>query len=185
MMRRRWLTRFGRLLLTGVVAYAATAAPHADGPAAANEDAVKAAFIYNFALFVEWPAEMERTGPFVLGVLGDDAFADVLTEVTRNKTTTKRPVQVRRLTAVDDPRTCQLIFIGSAADKQGVVLRRARGFPVLTVGETADFLRDGGIIRFVVEHDQLRFQIHAAAAASSGLRIDPQLKRLALRPYEP
>lgn len=168
-----------------LVALATTVALRAAAPPTANEDAVKAAFIYNFALFVEWPAEAQHAGPFVLGVLGDDAFADVLTEVTRGKTTNRRPVQVRRLTAVDDPRSCQLIFIGAAADKQGVVLRRARGYPVLTVGETADFLRDGGIIRFVIENDQLRFQIHPAAAAASGLHIDPQLKRVALRPYEP
>jgi hypothetical protein len=167
-----------------LAALATTVAPRAASPTA-NEDAVKAAFIYNFALFVEWPAEAQRVGPFVLGVVGDDAIADVLTEVTRGKMTNRRPVQVRRLTVVDDPRTCQLIFIGAAADKQGVVLRRARGYPVLTVGETADFLRDGGIIRFVIENDQLRFQIHPAAAADSGLRIDPQLKRVALRPYEP
>ena len=181
----RSLPRLGVFLLALVVALATSTALRAGAPPTANEDAVKAAFIYNFALFVEWPGEAEHTGPFVVGVLGDEAFADVLAGATRGKTPNKRPVQVRRLTAVDDPRTCQLIFIGAAADKQGVVLRRARGFPVLTVGETVDFLRDGGIIRFVIENDQLRFQIHPAAAAASGLRIDPQLKRVALRPYEP
>jgi hypothetical protein len=182
---RRALLRLGPLLLALAVALVPAPALRAGAPPTVNEDAVKAAFIYNFALFVEWPGEADHTGPFVVGVLGDDAFADVLTAVTRGKTTNKHPVQVRRLTAVDDPRTCQLIFIGAAADKQGVVLRRARGFPVLTVGETVDFLHDGGIIRFVIENDQLRFQIHPAAAAASGLRIDPQLKRVALRPYEP
>ena len=184
-MNRRARFRIGLFVMALLMALATSAGPRAAPPPTVNEDAVKAAFVYNFALFVEWPAETQHAGPFVIGVLGDDAFADVLTSVTRGKMTSKRPVEVRRVTAVDDPRTCQLIFVGAAADGQGVMLRRARGYPVLTVGETADFLRDGGIIRFVIENAQLRFQIHPAAAAASGLRIDPQLKRVALRAYEP
>jgi hypothetical protein len=144
-----------------------------------GEYPIKAAFLYNFTLFVEWPAEASSAGSFVIGVVGDDAFADVLAETVRAKTVHGTRVEVRRLSLVDDLRNCRLVFVSAGADRRNTVPRRARGTPVLTVGETADFLQDGGVIRFLIENAQLRFQLNADAAAEARLTISSRLRAIA------
>ena len=150
-----WTALVAGLCLAGVAPRTAAAQPVGEYP-------IKAAFLYNFTLFVEWPAEAVSAGSFVIGVVGDDAFADVLAETVRTKTVHGNRVEVRRLNVVDDPRP-----------------RRARGAPILTVGETADFLQDGGVIRFLIESAQLRFQLNVNAATDARLTISSRLRAIA------
>jgi hypothetical protein len=144
-----------------------------------GEYRIKAAFLYNFTLFVDWPADAVSGSSFVIGVVGDDAFADVLAETVRTKTVHGTRVEVRRLTVVDDMRNCRLVFVSASADRRNTVPRRTRGAPILTVGETADFLQDGGVIRFLIENAQLRFQLNVNAATEARLTISSRLRAIA------
>jgi hypothetical protein len=144
-----------------------------------SDSQVKAAFLFNFAKFVSWPAPGE--GPLVVGIAGDDAFAQIVTQTVRGRSVNGRELQTRRLADGDDPSGCQVVFVGvmrphDAADW----LRRVRG-PVLTVGETVQFLRDGGMVRFYIENKNVRFQINQKNAEAAGLKISSQLLTLAAR----
>jgi hypothetical protein len=90
-------------LAAALVAVVTVSGALAAATAPATESAVKAAFLYNFALFIDWPAET-GSGPFTLCVVGEEAVADELTSIARTRTIYGRPVQTRRLSAVDDPR---------------------------------------------------------------------------------
>jgi hypothetical protein len=138
---------------------------------------VKAAFLMNFAKFVEWPAHSE--GPLVICIAADDAFADIATETVRGRNFNGRQFQVSRLASRDDPSGCNVVFVGAIPPEDAAeLMQRVRG-PVLTVGETARFLRDEGMVRFYVERNRVRFQISQKNAEAKGLRISSRLLMLA------
>ena len=145
-----------------------------------DEYQVKAAFLYNFAKFVQWPQAADKSQPLTVCVFGDAAFGDVLQQMVGGKSVQGRDVAVRRLRAGDDSRACQILFI-SAADARHTaeLLAGASGAPVLTVGETTPFRREGGLVRFYVEGNRLRFQINANGAQQAGLKISSQLLGIA------
>jgi len=146
---------------------------------AVTEDQVKAAFLMNFAKFVQWPAS--GTGPIVVGIAGDDVFAGVVTQTVRGRSINGRELQTRRLASGDDPSGCQVVFVGVMPRRDAAeFLRRVQG-PVLTVGETVQFMRDGGMVRFYVEGNNVRFQINQKNAEAAGLKISSQLLTLAAR----
>jgi hypothetical protein len=137
---------------------------------------VKAAYLFNFAKFIEWPNE---PGPLTICVAGRNVFGDVLSETVKGETINGRPLAVRVL--LEPEPGCHITFVprGAAAP---AYLRAARGFPELTVGESPDFIAQGGIVNFVVEGGSVRFEIDTAAAEHSGLRISSRLLRLARDP---
>jgi hypothetical protein len=149
-------------------------------PAAAQdvtlEYRVKAAYLYNFVKFVDWPAAA-RTGPLTLCVAGRNPFGDVLADTIRGESIDGRPLATR-VVADADP-SCPVVFIpgGVAA---GPFLSAARGTPTLTVGETDSFLMQGGIIAFVADGRTVRFAISTDAAAQAKLTISSRLLRLAI-----
>jgi hypothetical protein len=145
-----------------------------------DEYQIKAAFLYNFAKFVQFPASDERPGPLVIGVLGDDPFGDILDAAVKGKTVQGREIVVRRLRDDDDLRHCHIAFVG-ASERRRVpeIVAHANDAGVLTVSESPHFLREGGIVRFYVEANRVRFQIDAAAAERAGLKINSLLLSLA------
>jgi hypothetical protein len=140
-------------------------------PTASNEYDVKAAFLYNFLKYVEWPGS--PTGPIIVCVAGQNPFGQVFFDTMRDQIA-GREVSGRQITEPSDE--CNVIFVPSTAS--GAYVRHARGKPVLLVGESADFLSQGGIIRFVREGTKLQFEIDAEAARQAGLTISPGLLRL-------
>lgn len=149
---------------------------------------VEAAFLYNFAKYVTWPPQAFAgpDAPLVIGVLGDDPFGDDLTAATaRAKTVQGRPLQVVRGRSAAELARCHILFVSSSEESRLAqhlaVLNRANSF-ALTVGETDDFLRAGGMIRFVVETNKVRFEINAANAERAGLAISSKLLSLARNP---
>ena len=139
---------------------------------------VKAAFLLNVIKFVQWPTS---SNPLVIGVIGDRALAAAIGAAVKTKTGDGRAIEVRGLEAGDDPSGCDVLHVGDAGTADTVaVLSRVRG-PVLTVGETPRFLRDGGIIRMFIEDRRIRFQVNRAKADDSGLRISSQLLSLAVK----
>jgi hypothetical protein len=146
---------------------------------ALDEGQVKAAFLFNFAKFVQWPSS-ER-GPLVIGVVGDDALGELVQKVVQGRSVNGRDLTTRRLTIEDDPAGCNVLFIpGTRPRDAAELLQRARG-AILTVGETPQFVRDGGMVRFFVEDNHVRFQINQKNAEAAGLKISSQLLTLAAR----
>jgi hypothetical protein len=151
----------------------------AKGP---SESQVKAAFLYNFARFVEWPAQAfsDANSPIVVGIVSDGDVADEVDQVAKGKTVDGRRLVTKRLSDKDDFQGCHVLFISSAEKRRvGGLLDRARDSSVLTVGETDGFMQSGGVIGFVVEDNRVGFEVNTGAAKRKHLKISSQLLRLA------
>jgi hypothetical protein len=145
----------------------------------AKEYKVKAAFIYNFAKFVEWPAQKlaDDGAPIVIGVLGPNPFGDELENALKGRQINGRPVVVRQFDNVEAAKAAHLLFVSLNDESK---LRKAlKEYGVLTVGQSESFARNGGIITFTFEDDKLRFEINIGAAEQAGLKISAQLQKLA------
>lgn len=148
-------------------------------PQGISERQVKAAFLLNLSKFVYWPGPAE--GLLVIGIAGDDALPDVVDQVVRGKTVNGREFRTRRLAIGEDPAGCHLLVVGAMrAHEARELLERVRG-PVLTVGESLQFIRDGGMVRFYVEKNKMRFQVSQKNAEAAGLKVSSQLLLLAAR----
>ncbi len=150
------------------------------GNQTASPTEVKAAFLYNFAKFVEWPPEASGTATINVGVWGSDALGDALRAVVRDKTVGGRGFAVKRLAAVDDLGGLHMLFIGDA-EKGRVpdILKRIDGLSVLTVSDIDRFCEMGGAIALFVEDSHVRFDVRLDAAQRSRLRVSSKLLNLA------
>jgi hypothetical protein len=146
-----------------------------------NEYQVKAAFLYNFAKFVEWPSEAfgGSNAPLVIGVVGDDPFGGALDQAINGKSIGGHSLLVRRLRWGQDLRSCQILYISSSERKHlSQIIQSLRGASVLTVGDMGDFNQHGGMINFVLEASRVRFEINSRGADQAGLRISSKLLTL-------
>jgi len=135
---------------------------------------VKAAFLFNFLKFVEWPAQA-NAAPWVIGVLGSDPFGDILDNAVRGKIVNGRPVEVRHYSKLSDIKDCNILFIGrSEFERIGTPVQPG----LLTVGEASGFLKAGGIINFYILDNHVHFEIRAAVAHAAGLHVSSQLLKL-------
>jgi hypothetical protein len=148
----------------------------------APEHQIKAAFLYNFAKFVEWPAGSfaNSTAPLVVGVLGNDGFGPALEQTFQGKTVNGRPLEVRRLEPDSPIHGCHMLFI-EASETQGLrrLVDAARNPGTLVVGETEGFLQRGGAVNFLTQDHKVRFEINLAAAEDAQLRLSSKLLSLA------
>jgi len=146
---------------------------------------IKAGFIYNFAKFVEWPsaAFAQPDSPIVIGILGTDPFGNLIDRIIENKRIGARGLVVKRLkwgTDLKDLRECKILFVG-ASEKAHLddLVQIVKSLPILTVGETPGFAERGGVIRFVLEDNRVRFEINVEAAHQADLTISSRLLTLA------
>jgi hypothetical protein len=145
---------------------------------------IKAAYLYNFALFVEWPADAfaSADAPFVIGILGSDPFGDALTQIVSGKRINRRRIHVEVAQYAHDLRRAQLVFV-SAADAprlaELLVPAVSSGTPQLVVGETDVFLRHGGTISFTVRDNKVGYDINLEAARKARLVVSSKLLSLA------
>lgn len=143
----------------------------------ALEYRVKAAFLYNFAKFVEWPPQ--DTGPIVLGVLGPDPFGAVLGQTVEQKTIHGRPVIIRRFATMPQSKECHIVFLGTSEKARFAdILPKMASLGILTVGEHRGFLQAGGMINFVVEDNNVHFEINSEAVRRAGIHISSNLLKL-------
>jgi hypothetical protein len=145
---------------------------------------VKAAFLFNFAKFVEWPPESfaGEASPLVIGILGDSPFGGDLERTIQNKTINNRSLVIKQLHLLAEATNCQILFISNSENKRlPEIIQSLRGTAVLTVGETDGFTQAGGIINFVPEASKIRFQINDDAAKAARLKISSKLLSLAVR----
>ena len=148
----------------------------------APEYQVKAAFLYNFAKFVEWPSQVfpGPTTPFRICVLGRDPVGDALTSIVQGKSISGHAILSSQVQSPAEARSCHVLFLSQSDSenlKQG--LDRLRDLPILTVGDSADFLALGGMINFVLEQDRVRFEINLAAAERHHLKLSSKLLAVA------
>ena len=143
---------------------------------------IKAAFLYNFAKFVDWPSTAFRAGQnsLVICVVGEDPFGAALDEPIKGQSIGGRNLVVRRLKQIHRDETCHLAFISrSERDNLGQLLSVIKGSPFLTVGDDGNFIDQGGMINLVVEERKVRFEVNLEAVDRAGLKISPELLRLA------
>ena len=166
-----------------------------------QEYQTKAAFLYNFAKFVDWPEQKVKgkTEPMTLGIIGDDQFGDAF-ELVKHKQIKGRDVIIERFSGLDEfketigtskaepalkieaLRKCEIVFICSSEKKNfSEIINLIKNNNVLTVGDTKGFLEVGGIINFLTEDKKVCFEINAADAERAGLKIRSKLLRLAKR----
>ena len=169
-----------RLVVLFAVAFHVVVSGRAWSQPASDEFRLKAAFLFHFAQLVEWPADaFDGSGSsLVLCTLEDDAFYDELENTIQGKQIGLRTIRIRHVRLSQVARGCNVLFIGKVEGK-GLSLATLRNLPVLTVGETDDFLNSGGMIRFCFEQDKIRFEINREAADSSHLKISSRLLLLA------
>jgi hypothetical protein len=149
---------------------------------ALSEYKVKAAFLFHFAQFVDWPKEAfkDENTPLTYCTLGEDPFQGALDASLRGKLIGARPIQMRHFKLAKEIQGCTVLFLGAAEKKQiPAVLASLSGKAVLTVGETEDFAEDGGMIAFLVEENKIRFEINLEAADKAKLKISSKLLALA------
>jgi len=146
-----------------------------------REYQIKAAFLFNFAQFVEWPptAFTNAEAPLCIGVLGEDPFGTALEETVLGETVHSRKLIVQHSRRVEDLTACQLIFI-SKSEKGHVteILSKLSAREALTVSEIDGFARRGGIINFYLDGNKVRFEINPAIAQREGLKMSSQLLSL-------
>ena len=151
-------------------------------PKGPSEYQVKAAFLYNFVKFVEWPATAAtQEGPIEICVLGKDPFGGALDRVVEGKTVNDRALVIRHIGDIAAARACQVLFVStSEAGRVSEITQAVRGWNVLTVSEIDRFSERGGIINFLMEGQRVRFRINPKMAASAGLKISSKLLQLAV-----
>jgi hypothetical protein len=181
------LRRLGILIvvLGMTMNWASTADAQAGDGSDSSEYLIKAGFIYNFAKFVEWPtaAFSQPDSPIVIGVLGTDPFGNVLDRIVEDKKIGPRGFVVKRLKwgkDLKDLKDCKIVFV-SASERAHIdeILQSVKGLPILTVGETPGFAERGGVIRFTLEDNRVRFEVNVDAAHQADLNISSRLLTLA------
>lgn len=147
-----------------------------------SEHEIKAAYLYKFSEYVEWPKEVfpDDNAPFTIGILGTDPFGSVIDDAVKEKKAQGRAIVVKRATVAKELAECQTVFFGSSEDSQmKESLSAFEGRGVLTVGESDEFMQQGGMIRFVLVENNVRFEINVDSAHKAGLKISSQLLKLA------
>ena len=172
------MTKLARACAFSVVIAAGILCPRpAQADAQADEYRVKAAFLYKFGGYVEWPDRSfaRADSPVVIGVIGADTLADELAQTVSGRNVNGRPVLVRKLRAGDPIAGLHVLFIGRVdRGRLAEILAAAKGQALLTVTESEEALELGSMINFVVVENKVRFDV-APPSESDNLRISTRL----------
>jgi len=172
-----------RLLVLGCIVLLVSGLPQSAATQSAPEEyQVKAAFLFHFAQFVDWPASVLNSGDPTLNlcIFDDEPRRQEFQSTIDGKSIGVRVFHVRLISQPQEIQGCNILFLSrDEVRRQTAILKSLRGMPVLTVGETSNFLSDGGMIRFHIEDDKIRFDINLGGAESSHLKISSRLLLLA------
>ncbi len=179
---RAWGGRFAgiaALLLAAYLLLSDRAILAAQSP---TEYQVKAAYLFNFLKFVEWPDDpaADPHGKWVIGIVGDSPIGRELAQLVEGKDVQGRELQVKKFQAAENLRACNILFI-SESEKGRVpsILAALRGSSVLTVADMDNFIGSGGMIQFVMEDARVRVAIDVGAAGRARLKVSSKLLSLA------
>jgi hypothetical protein len=145
----------------------------------ASAPALKAAFVYNFAKFAEWPADAPKAGPLTICVLGDLLIASELDSTIKGRTIDGREVVILRVQP-DALRACHVLYLsGFEAKRWQQIIDDLKGAPVLTVSDADHFAEAGGIAGLFIDDGKVRFAVNIEAAKRARLQISSRLLSLA------
>jgi len=146
----------------------------------AKEYQVKAVFLFNFTQFVEWPAAAfsSPNAPFVIGILGDDPFGNYIDDAVSNEKINGHPLMVKRYHDVTEIKNCHILFINSPDPEKVRENLLAINRYTLTVSDADNFMRVGGIIRFITVNNKIRLQVNPDAARAAEVIISSKLLRV-------
>jgi hypothetical protein len=181
-MARRAALRLARVLCLAASCAAVLGIAPATWADIVSENAVKAAYLSKFGMFVAWPRPASPAAdPLVVCVAGDNPFGDLLNKAIRGQRVMDRPVIARYLREVTREAGCDILYVGATdRDAAARMLNAVSGEAVLTVTDSAPDARTRGIIDFVVQNRRVRFTIDDSAAARNGITISSHLFSLAL-----
>jgi hypothetical protein len=151
-----------------------------------TEPSLKAAFIYNFAKFTDWPPEsLPTTAVFTACVLGDGPVSDALVRAIKGRQLAGRKMSVLNVQVDGAVRSCHLLYVAGITTTQvSAVLTAARGAPILTISDTDDFIRLGGIAHMFVVQGKMQFEFNLDPARRSKLQLSSQLLALAAHVHD-
>lgn len=180
-MRRRQL--FGALAVTALVGVAAAPAVTQIGqPAPTPERRVKAAFLYKFLGYTEFPASAfaDALAPVVIGVIGADELASELARIVVGRTVHARPIAVKVLRAADAAVPVHLLFVGGNDNARvRSVIKVVQPGPMLVVSEAEAGLAQGSVINFRVVDERVRFDVSLEAAEKNSVKLSSRLLSVA------
>jgi len=148
----------------------------------ASASEVQAVFLFNFAQFVDWPAEAfpDPQAPLVIGILGKDPFGSFLDETVLGETVRGRTFRIDRYRRVEEVKDCHILFISRSETKRlDGILAALKDRPILTVSNGDDVDRAGGIIRFTLDESKIRLSVDLEAAQAARLTFSSKLLRSA------
>ena len=142
---------------------------------------VKAAYLYNFVSFTEWPpaALGAPSSPLRICVAGENPFGETLENTVKGESVQGHPLTVERLVRIDAAPQCHVVFVSRTGSARGAELLRTVDGAVLTIGESDDFLKSGGMVKFVVDQGHVRFDVNRSLAEQRGLKFSSRLLRIA------
>jgi hypothetical protein len=145
-----------------------------------KEYQVKAAFLFNFTQFVEWPATAfsAPNAPFVIGILGDDPFGTFIDETVTGEKIGLHPLVVQRYRDSKEMKTCHILFISTTDPERIKECLSLIANHTLTVSDAGSFMKMGGMIRFFTEKNKIRLQVNPDAARLADLNISAKLLRV-------
>ncbi len=147
-----------------------------------REYQVKAAFIFNFTQFVEWPENSfsGNQSPLIIGVLGQNPFGSFLEETVLGEKMNGHPLIVKYYNNVEEVKSCHILFVNlPETNKEEEVNAALKGRSILTVSDAPGFMQAGGMIRFFTKNNKIQFQINLEATKYANLVISSKLLRLA------
>jgi hypothetical protein len=166
-------------LFAGNIEATLFAAQDVDSDGVNRENRIKAAYLFQFGRYVEWPAEAFAgpQSPFRIGVLGDDPVAADLLLIAQTKKVQDRPIEVQKCSLTSDLTTFHILFVPAnlEPEKQQEIVRKTVGKHILLVGGGAKLVNMGGSVSFVVEENSVRFYIARKAIERQGLTISAKL----------
>ena len=162
---------------------------NAQNTSGSSEYLIKAGFIYNFANLVQWPSTSfaQPDSPIVIVILGEDHFGTTLDHALEGKKVNARPFVIKRARSASElqralgpQKECQILYVSSSEMSHlGEAIQMLKGVPVLTIGETPGFAKNGGIINLILEDNKVRFEVNVQAAKEADLNISSRLLALA------
>lgn len=147
-----------------------------------REYKVKAIFLFNFTQFVEWPddAFSDKNSPLIIGVLGNNPFSPYLEQAVTGETVNGHSIIARHYQDIQQAKNSHVLFINlTDPDSRRQAIESVKGRSILTVGESPDFIQQGGMIRFHTVSNKIQFQINPEAAQAANLTISSRLLKLA------
>jgi hypothetical protein len=174
---RAWLSKAARLIATLPLLFLPCLVAVTDD--ASLEYQVKSAFLLNFTKFIEWPAGSfgNADAPLAICILGDDPFGATLDGIAGGEIVNGRGITIERIKKLPIPNSCRVLFISKQEREPRSPLDLSPG--VLTVGEGEGFMREGGMIAFVIENRRVRFEINRTVAENAGFKISSKLLSVA------